>query len=237
MVLSNPLGFTQIAKEGLELGTAIPATIVQPDLCATGDLGVQPCDQTTPLTESPGSKEPDKINRVTAEVTSQRWVMLMEALEEPDLPEEQRRMLLEFLADHHKAFCLEENECGETDLVQFEIDTSNAAPMKPPVRRMPFTVRQEVARQLKRMQKTGVIQPSNSPWASLIVLVRKKDGTHRFCVDYRELNSVTRGDTFPLPRIEDLLDQLVESASSPSTLPLGIGRYVSTTTHRRRLSL
>ena len=71
MVLSNPLGFTQIAKEGLELGTAIPATIVQPDLCATGDLGVQPCDQTTPLTESPGSKEPNKINRVTAEVTSQ----------------------------------------------------------------------------------------------------------------------------------------------------------------------
>lgn len=137
--------------------------------------------------------------------------MLMEALEEPDLLEEQR-MLLEFLADHHEAFCLEENECGETDLVQFEIDASNAAPMKPPVRRMPFTVRQEVARQLKRMQKTGVIQHSNSPWASLIMLVRKKDGTHRFCVDYQELNSVTRGDTFPLPRIEDLLDQLVESA-------------------------
>lgn len=86
--------------------------------------------------------------------------MLMEALEEPHLPEEERKLLLEFLADHHEAFCLEENECGEMDLVQFEIDTGNAAPKKLPVRCMPFTVRQEVARQFKRMQETGVIQPS-----------------------------------------------------------------------------
>ena len=50
-----------------------------------------------------------------------------------------------------------------------------------------------------------MIRPSNSPWASPIVLVRKKDGTHRFCVDYRGLNEVTLADTFPLPRITDQL--------------------------------
>ena len=64
----------------------------------------------------------------------------MELIEEPNLPEEGRRTLLEFLANNHKAFCLEENERGETDLVQFEIDTGDAAPKKLPVRRMPFTV-------------------------------------------------------------------------------------------------
>ena len=89
---------------------------------------------------------------------------------------------------------------------------------------MPFTVRQEVARQLKMMQETGVIQPSNSPWASPVVLVRKKDGTHRLCVDYRELNSVTRADTFPLPRIDDLLDQLGKSTYF-STLNLATGYW------------
>ena len=61
------------------------------------------------------------------------------------------------------------------------------------------------------MQDANVIQPSNSLWASPVVLVQKKDGTLRFCVDYRGLNSVTRLDQFPLPLIDDLLDQLGKS--------------------------
>lgn len=61
------------------------------------------------------------------------------------------------------------------------------------------------------MQKNGVIESSKTPWSSPVVLVRKQDGSHRFCVDYRKLNSVTKADTFPLPCIEDLLDQLEES--------------------------
>jgi len=69
--------------------------------------------------------------------------------------------------------------------VVMEIDTGGAIPKKQPPRRMPFAVRQEVAKQLKSMQQKGVIQPSRSPWSSPVVMVRKKDGSHRFCVDYR----------------------------------------------------
>ena len=58
------------------------------------------------------------------------------------------------------------------------------------------------------MQEDGIIQPSNSPWVSPIVLVKKKDGGLRICVDYRALNSLTKADRFPLPRIADLLDRL-----------------------------
>ena len=58
------------------------------------------------------------------------------------------------------------------------------------------------------MQAARVIQPSASPWASPVVMVHKKDGTHRFCIDYRQLNAVTKADTYPLPRIDDLLDEL-----------------------------
>ena len=58
------------------------------------------------------------------------------------------------------------------------------------------------------MLKQEVIEPSTSPWASPLVLVRKKDGGLRFCVDYRKLNQVTRLDEFPLPRIDDTLDLL-----------------------------
>ena len=81
-----------------------------------------------------------------------------------------------------------------------------------------------MARQLRSMQEMGVIRPSSSPWASPVVLVRKRDGTHRLCVDYRGLNAVTRADTFPLPRIDDLLDQL-GAAKYFSTLDLASGYW------------
>ena len=61
------------------------------------------------------------------------------------------------------------------------------------------------------MQDGGVIQPSKNSWVSPVVLVRKRDGSLRFCVDYRALNSVTKLDVFPLPRIDDLLDKLGQS--------------------------
>ena len=65
------------------------------------------------------------------------------------------------------------------------------------------------------MQEVGVINPSNSPWASPIVLVRKKDGVLRTCVDYCPVNAVTKADRLPLPRIADLFDQLEVLNSSP----------------------
>ena len=89
---------------------------------------------------------------------------------------------------------------------------------------MPFAVRLEVARQLDEMQSRGVIQPSSSPWASPVVLVRKKDGSLRFCIDYRHLNLVTKPDVFPLPRLDDLLDQLGQSKFF-STLDLASGYW------------
>ena len=78
-------------------------------------------------------------------------------------------------------FSLVEGERGETDLTLLHINTGDAIPKKQPVRRVPFAVRREVAWQLAHMQEQGVIQPSSSPWASAIVLVRKKDGSLRMC--------------------------------------------------------
>jgi len=81
-------------------------------------------------------------------------------------------------------------------------------PIKQVPRRIPFQMREEVNKIIEDMRKQGVIEESQSPWMSPAVLVKKKDGSIRFCVDYRKLNSKTVKDSFPLPRIDGILDQL-----------------------------
>ena len=135
--------------------------------------------------------------------------LFSEDLDNPDLSSDQQEKLLSLLEEYHDVFSLEDGERGETDVIKVHIDTGDAPPRAQPVR--PFAVCQEVAKQLHEMQEDGIIQPSNSPWASPIVLVKKKDGGLRICVDYCALNAVTKADRFPLPRIADLLDQLGRS--------------------------
>lgn len=81
-----------------------------------------------------------------------------------------------------------------------------------------------VAQMIDEMQKQGVVQPSVSPWASPVVLVPKKDGSMRFCVDYQRLNSATRKDVYPLPRIDDILTSLGDKHYF-STLDLASGYW------------
>ena len=150
-----------------------------------------------------------KLVTTASDTVVDRRRKLLEMVGKPEqLNPQQVESLHEFFTEHHEAFCLEDQERGETNLVQLEIDTGDATPKRQPARRMPFAIHQKVARQLRNMQETGVICPSSSPWASPVVMVRKKDGSHRFCVDYRQLNFI---DLFPLPRIDDLLDQLGKS--------------------------
>ena len=98
---------------------------------------------------------------------------LYNATSNPSLSSEDKGWLLEVLATHHGIFSLE-GERGETSLVEFAIDTGDAAPKKQVVRRIPHAAREEINSHLEKMQTEGVIQPSESPWASPVVLVRKR---------------------------------------------------------------
>ena len=90
--------------------------------------------------------------------------------------------------------------------------------------RMPLKSQEVVSEHVNKMLADGVIQPSNSPYSAPIVLAPKKDGSTRFCVDYRALNAVTKKDSFPLPRIDDLLDR-VRGAKIFSSLDLASGYW------------
>ena len=100
------------------------------------------------------------------------------------------------------------SDLGKTDRLRHSIHTGDAGPVRQPVRRVPPQRREEVRKLLSEMLERGVVEPSTSPWASPIVLVRKKDGSTRFCIDYHKLNDVTRKDAYPLPRIDATLDTL-----------------------------
>ena len=88
----------------------------------------------------------------------------------------------------------------------------------------PFALRNKTEELIKKMLDQGVVKNSNSPWTSLVVLVAKKDGSRRFCVDSRCLNSITRMDTFPLPRVDDSRD-LLANTTYFSTLNLASGYW------------
>ncbi|GFX25223.1 retrovirus-related Pol polyprotein from transposon 412 [Trichonephila clavipes] len=97
-------------------------------------------------------------------------------------------------------FSRNSSDIGHTTVTQHRIDTADHPPIKQHPRRLPFAKQEEVGTLLREMQENDIIEPSSSPWASPIVLVRKKDGSTRFCVDYRKLNDVTKKDSYPLSK-------------------------------------
>nr|GFC70681.1 putative reverse transcriptase domain-containing protein [Tanacetum cinerariifolium] len=97
--------------------------------------------------------------------------------------------------------------------VEFQIDlVPGAAPVaRAPYRLAPFEMK-ELAKKLKELFNKGFVRPSSSPWGAPVLVVKKKDGSFRMCIDYRELNKLTVKNRYPLPRIDDLFDQLQGSS-------------------------
>ena len=97
-------------------------------------------------------------------------------------------------------------DLGTAKGVRPTIDTGSAQPIQVPPRRVPFHGRQEMRSQVDEMLKAEIIELSDSPWSSLVVLVAKPDGSQHFCVDFLALNSVTKRDLYPLRRCDDILE-------------------------------
>ena len=117
-------------------------------------------------------------------------------------------MVRECIIKHNRVFAVDDLELGKTDLVKHEIKLDNYVPFKERYRQIPPHQYEEVRKHLNEMLEIGAIWKSNSPWASAVVLVRKKDGSLRFCIDLRKLNARMVKDAYSLPRIEDSLDSL-----------------------------
>ncbi|KAL0148818.1 hypothetical protein M9458_055827 [Cirrhinus mrigala] len=105
---------------------------------------------------------------------------------------------------------------GQTNVLSHDIRTPPGVIVRQRPYRVPEARRQAIEAEIQKMLKLGVIEPSRSPWSSPIVLVPKPDGTLRFCNDYRRLNEVSDFDSYPMPRVDELLERL------------GRARYITT---------
>ena len=142
----------------------------------------------------------------------------------PRVSEKTKGEVRDTLIEFQDVFMCPDTQLGRTGKVRHTIDTANSKPVKLPPRRLPMAQREVVDRELEKMLKEDIIEPSDSPWAANVVLVKKKDGSVRFCVDYRKLNECTKKDAYPLPHIGDSLDALSGSCWF-STLDLAQGFY------------
>jgi hypothetical protein len=148
---------------------------------------------------------------------------IMEGLD-PELNQGERDKVAGLLHRNADCFVGPDGKLGRTGLIKHHIDTGNNPLVKILPRRQ-GPVKEEISKEeIRRQYESKVLHSCVSPWSSPILLVKKKDGSTRFCVDYRQVNACTKKDAYPLPRIDDSLDSLA-SAKWFSTLDLASGYW------------
>ena len=110
--------------------------------------------------------------------------------------------------EYHDIFALKDGEMGCTEAAEHKIKVADPRPFKERLRIIPSGLLDEVKEHLDHMLDVGAIKPSKSAWSNTVVLVHKKDGGLRFCINFQKLNTQTRKDTFLLPQIHDAIDVL-----------------------------
>ena len=141
-----------------------------------------------------------------------------------ELNQEQTQQLTDLLYKYHDIFAWEKSDIGRSNMTYHSIDLTDARPIRHQPRRVSPDRRKFIQAEIQQMLEAGFIHESNSEYASGVVVVEKKGGDLRFCVDYRDLNKKTKKDSYPLPRIDDTLETL-QGSQWFSSLDLASGYW------------
>lgn len=183
IAIENVSGFTQVMDADTVIGHGFSAT---PTTCGNQLLPKDRSEQDQrrelyEFTQQPHGMVQKVQSKETVESTRKDKLLEVLNIGSDVLNPQDREKFCLAITNYHNAFSLSEAERGETDLVEMTIDTGDAPPKRQPLRRVPFAIRKELGQQLESIERNNVIQPSSSPWASPIVLVRKKDRSLRLC--------------------------------------------------------
>ncbi len=155
-------------------------------------------------TNFPLESRPEDVVKEKAFLTRPETKHLENALSGKQMSELER-----LLDDYQDLFSQTKTDIGRTDVMQHDIVLeAGSRPFREAMRRMAPDKRRMADEQIQLLIEMNVIRPSNSPFASAVVLANKNDGSKRFCMDFRKLNDLTIKDAFPLPRIDESLESL-----------------------------
>ena len=182
-------------NEGAVVSDLEPVTVLEP---ANSDDGGSPesahCEPS--YVKNPGYPPlPEYMDKLTNEV-------------DPSTPKEIVSRLRDLMMKYRLIFSESKQDLGLTDILLHRIDTGAARPIRRPLCRFPPAHVEAISNEVDKLLTQGVIEPASSPWASNVVLVRKRDRSYRCCIDYRQLNNVTIKDAYPVPRMDSCLDAM-----------------------------
>ena len=174
----------------------------------TTSMGASDVDpSSSPIKVAPSKPEVDRMP-LSPEQTKILFEQIKLGEGTAEWTEEQRQRVKSVIEKYSFLFVMNSLDLGRMDLIKHHIKLKDYTPIKDRYQRIPPHQYEEVRKHLKEMLDIGAIRRSNSPWASPVVLVSKKDGSLRFCIDLRKLNARTVKDAYSLPHIEDALDSL-----------------------------
>ena len=208
----EPRGETQVGcgcVQGVQMG--------HPQAAAVGQVGTNLVGIKRDVAEEVSVNEEDLLGRVTF----QSKEIIQDVCVDAKLNGEQRNEVMEVLRRYEEMFA---EILGKASVIEHKIDLTDNRPIRCKPYPLPYARRGEIREEIKNMMDTGIVMESSSPYASLLVVVKKKDGSNRMCVDYRKLNLVTVADPAPMTTAEDLFGKL-EKCQYYSTVDLSKGYW------------